>query len=70
MSMTLKEKILAVQERHSYLCFRGPLIPLLFLATSVTAVLKELSVYKLKRVKGTDKGLKKQHEHSAHYLKE
>lgn len=33
----------------AYLCFRAPLIPLLFLTAAVSAVWDELSVYELPR---------------------
>lgn len=36
--------------RATYLCFCGPLIPLLFLSTAESAIWNELSVYKLERV--------------------
>ena len=31
----------------AYLCFRGPLVPLLLLTSTVCAVWNELSIYKL-----------------------
>lgn len=41
-----------------YLCFRAPLIPLLFLTAAVSAVWNELSVYELERQK------KPKHQHN------
>lgn len=44
---TAGETLINRRSPATYLCFRGPLVPLLLLAAAVCAVWNELSVYKL-----------------------